>query len=223
MTGQLTFNLPVRPALGRDDFFVSPANALALAALDAADWPGGKMLLVGPEGAGKSHLARVWATETGARLLAAPDIPEGPLPDRAVVVEDAEAVAGNRVAETALLHLHNHVLAEGGRLLLTARSHPRRWGVTLPDLASRLEATAVAEIAPPDDALLAAVLAKHFSDRQITLPSGLIPWLVQRMDRSFVSAHRFVASVDARALEKGAAVSRSLAQEVLDSMADEAP
>ncbi|MCB2115578.1 MAG: chromosomal replication initiator DnaA [Rhodobacteraceae bacterium] len=218
MAEQLTFDLPVRPALGREDFFVSPANMFALAALDAGDWPGGKLLLIGPEGAGKSHLARVWASESGARILPAALLPEMPVGERAIVVEDAEGIAGNREAETRLFHIHNLVLAEGGRLLLTARLHPSRWGLVLPDLASRMEATAVAEIAPPDDALLAAVLAKHFSDRQLSVQTNLLAWLVRRMDRSFAAARGLVAAVDARALARGTAVTRALAQEVLDSM-----
>ena len=131
---------------------------------------------------------------------------------------DAEGIAGNREAETRLFHIHNLVLAEGGRLLLTARLHPSRWGLVLPDLASRMEATAVAEIAPPDDALLAAVLAKHFSDRQLSVQTNLLAWLVRRMDRSFAAARGLVAAVDARALARGTAVTRALAQEVLDSM-----
>lgn len=223
MPRQLTFDLPVRPALGRGDFFVSPANALALAALDAGNWPEGKMLLVGPEGAGKSHLARVWATEAHARVLDAAALPDAPPDDLALVVEDAERTAGDRAAETALFHLHNHVLARGGRLLLTAGAAPRLWGLTLPDLASRMEATTTATLLPPDDALLAAVLVKLFADRQIAVAPTLIDWLLPRMDRSFAAARRLVAELDARALARGGAVTRALAAEVLDSDDPDAP
>ncbi|OYX45313.1 MAG: chromosomal replication initiator DnaA [Rhodobacterales bacterium 32-67-9] len=223
MPRQLTFDLPVRPALGRGDFFVSPSNALALAALDAGGWPEGKMLLVGPEGAGKSHLAQVWATETRARVLDATALPGQPPDDLALVVEDAERIAGDRAAETALFHLHNHVLARGGRLLLTAGAAPRLWGLTLPDLASRMEATTTATLLPPDDALLAAVLVKLFADRQIAVAPTLIDWLLPRMDRSFAAARRLVAELDARALARGGAVTRALAAEVLDSDDTDAP
>lgn len=219
MARQLTFDLPVRPALGRGDFFVSPANALALAALEApGDWPAGKLMLIGPEGAGKSHLARVWANAEAAEVVAAADLATRPAPpqSRAVVVEDADRIAGMRTAETALFHLHNLVLAEGGQLLLTARTAPGRWPMVLPDLASRLQATATARLGPPDDALLAAVLAKLFADRQIRVPPALIPWLVARMDRSFAAADALVASLDAAALAAGRPISLALARSVLD-------
>lgn len=223
MARQLTFDLPVRPALGRGDFLVSPANALALAQIDRDDWPGGKLLLIGPEGAGKSHLAQVWATETGAVVLEAVALPEAPPEASAVVVEDAGKVAGDAAAETRLFHLHNHVLARGGRLLLTAATPPRRWGLTLPDLASRMEATALAAISPPDDALLSAVLVKLFADRQIAVAPGLIVWLVRRMDRSFAAARTLVAELDARALAQGGPVTRGIAREALDFLASGAP
>lgn len=220
MPRQLTFDLPARPALGRADFFVSPANALALAALEApGGWPAGKLLLIGPEGAGKSHLARVWAGAEAAEVVAASDLAARPtLPQaRAVVVEDADRIAGDRGAETALFHLHNLVLAEGGRLLITARSAPGRWPLVLPDLASRLQASATARLGPPDDALLAAVLVKLFADRQIAVPPTLIPWLVARMERSFAAADATVAALDAAALALGRPIGLALARSVLDS------
>ena len=122
MQRQLTFDLAMRPALGRGDFMVSPSNAAALTAIDS-DWPQGKLVLTGPRGSGKSHLALVWAAEHQALLLGGRDLAEaalGQIDPRAVVVDDADAVAGNAAAEQVLFHLHNLVMAAGGRLLLTA-------------------------------------------------------------------------------------------------------
>lgn len=221
---QLAFDLPVRPALGREDFFVSPANELALAALDAGDWPQGKMLLIGPEGSGKSHLAHVWAGDRGARIVRAADLPGSDLPEPGpIVIEDADRIAGHAAAEVALFHLHNHILAAGAPLLVTARSAPRDWGIALPDLASRMQATATAQLLAPDDALLAAVLVKLFADRQLAVTPTLIPWLVSRMDRSFAAARRIVAELDALSLARGTAVTRALAAEVLDMLAEQTP
>ena len=222
MTGQLTFDLPVRPALGREDFFVSPANAHAVAALDAPiGWPQGKLLLIGPAGAGKSHLAAVWATTSGAKIIAARDLTENDAPrlaaTGAVVVEDAEKVAGLPEVETALFHLHNTVTAAGGYLLLTAALPATSWGLRLPDLASRMQATAAARLEAPDDTLLGAVLVKLFADRQVVVPPALIPYLVARIHRSFANARTVVAMLDARALALRRPISLALAAELLDS------
>jgi chromosomal replication initiation ATPase DnaA len=216
---QLTFDLPPEPRLSRADFCVSPANALAFAAVDRwQDWPNRKMLLVGPKGAGKSHLAQIWATDVGAVLvrtasLAAIDITSlAACP--AVVIEDAETLANDPASEAALFHLHN-LMAQSGTLLITALTPPRDWGLTLPDLASRMQATALTRLDPPDDALLSAVLAKLFADRQLAISPNLIPYLVVRMDRSIAAARSIVAALDARALSQHRPISRAMAAEIL--------
>ena len=220
MIRQLAFDLPSRPAMGRDSFFISPANALALAALDGwQGWPGGRMLLTGPAGAGKTHLAHVWVAETGAVIAAATGLKQADLPGFAdhgpVVVENADRLA-DQGDEIALLHLHNLLAAQGAALLLTSTLPVRDWGLTLPDLASRLQAVAVTRLNPPDDVLLSAVLAKLFRDRQIAVAPTLIPYLLARMDRSFAAARDLVAALDALALAEGRPVTRALAAALLD-------
>lgn len=218
MTRQLAFELPLREARGREDFFVSPANALALAALDGwPGWPDGKAILIGPEGSGKSHLAQVWATGTGAAVVAAHQLPELDLPALArgaAVVEDADHTPGS-AAETALFHLHNLLAAAGQPLLVTAATPPRDWGIALPDLASRMQAATLIRLDPPDDILLRAVLAKLFADRQLIIAPALIEWLAARMTRSLAAARAVVADLDARALAEGRPVSRQMAADWL--------
>lgn len=218
MTRQLAFDLPNAVAFRRGDFFASSANTEALAAIDAwKGWPGGKLVLVGPKGAGKTHLAHIWAEAAGADLIAAEDLAKADLPRLArhpIAVENVDHIAGDRAAETALFHLHNLLAGQG--LLLTAASPPRDWGLCLADLQSRVQAAAVALLQRPDDALLSAVLIKLFADRQITVPPNLIPYLVLRMDRSIAAARDLVALLDAHALARGRPVTRALAAEVLD-------
>jgi len=216
MAQQLAFDLPPRRSLGRGDFFVAPSNAVALAQIDGwRDWPQRKLVLVGPEGSGKTHLAHVWAAETGAEIVPAAELPLADVPalaaTGAVAVENADRIAGYDAAEAALFHLHNLVLAEGGRLLITAASAPSRWSLRLPDLASRMQGSSTATLDPPGDDLLAAVLVKLFADRQVAVPAALIPWLVSQMDRSLAAARDLVARLDAESLASGKPVSKALA------------
>ena len=92
MARQLSFDLPPQVALGADDFFVSTANERAYAmVMDWATWPLGKLVLIGPLGSGKSHLARVWQGLTGAQVLDA----AGLVADEAVgVIAGDDAGAG---------------------------------------------------------------------------------------------------------------------------------
>lgn len=220
MTRQLVFDLPATEAFSAADFHPSPANAAALAALaDWHNWPSGKMLIVGPTGAGKTHLSHIWASMTGAERAEASALAEADLPELArfgaVCIDNAQLVAGQPALETALFHLHNLVLPQG-RLMLTAATAPRDWGLGLPDLLSRMQSAAVTRIEAPDDPLLAAVLAKLFADRQIIPPPNLIPYLIPRMFRSIAAARELVAALDARALAQLRPVSRALAAELLD-------
>lgn len=222
MPHQLSFDLPARQALGRDDFFVSPANAEAVAMIEGwQNWPNRKLVLVGPHGAGKTHLTHVWAALSGARIITADDLETADIPALAcgpVAVEAAATIAGNHTAEEALFHLHNLILAEGQSLLLTATTAPNFWPVALPDLASRMQATTVATLRAPDDALLSAVLMKLLSDRQLSPSPDTIPYLTRRIDRSFETARRVIDALDHMALETGRPINRTLAAKVLDKL-----
>ena len=226
MIRQLIFDLPVRENLGRADYIVTAATALALAAVDDWQrWPGGKMLLIGPGGAGKTHLANIWAEEHGANRIQARDLPKVDLPSLAaagkVVVEDAQQIGGDAAAEQAMFHLHN-LLIPGGHLLITANTPPRDWGLGLADTLSRLQSAGVTKINAPDDALLAGVLTKLFTDRQLMIAANLIPYLLARMPREIGAARALVAEMDARALADGRPLSLRLAAAVLgESLPDE--
>jgi chromosomal replication initiation ATPase DnaA len=202
MAEQLVFDLPVRPAMGRDDFFVTGSNEGALAQVDAwRNWPFGKLVLVGPEGVGKTHLAHVWAAQSGARIITARDVTEVDVlgTDAALAVEDVDRVAGDRAAETRLFHLHNALAQRGAAVLFTARAAPSRWGVELPDLDSRMRQATLARIEAPDDALLSALLLKTSHDRGLKLTPAIIAHVLARIERSAAAVLGFVDRLDARA------------------------
>ena len=224
MGKQLSFDLPKKPALGRAEFFVSPANAVAVAMIDGwQDWPSRKFALSGETGSGKSHLTHVWAASSGAQIIQARDLAQADIPALAqghVAVEDVPEIAGKPGAEEAMFHLHNLVLAEGHALLVTGQEPPARWPILLPDLKSRMAATQHVGLEAPDDALLAAVLEKLFNDRQIRPKPDVIPYLVVHMDRSFAAAVEIVAQLDEKALAQGHNVSRALAARLLRRESD---
>ncbi len=195
---------------------VSASNVTALALLDSwPDWPHGRLALIGPEGAGKSHLAAIWAQQAGAACVAAADLRAGDVAgpaSRSLVVEDAD----RGVDEEALFHLWNGMEGTGHGLLLTGRRPPSDWTVTLPDLRSRLASLTPATVADPDDALLSVVLLKLFADRQLSVKPALIGFLLPRMERSFAAAHDIVARLDAESLRRAVPAGQALARELLE-------
>lgn len=201
---QLPFDLPVRPALQREDFLVAPANAVAVRWIDRwPDWPGSFLAVHGPQGCGKTHLVQVWAARSGARVLSGAELREAAVPGiaagRHVAIDDADRIREPR----ALLHLHNLIGEQRGTLLLAARPAPATWPVPLADLRSRLGAMQSVPIAAPDDALFAAVLVKLFRERQLGVGADVIDYLVARLERSFAAAQNSVAIIDRLSLAAG--------------------
>ncbi|MGR3714208.1 MAG: HdaA/DnaA family protein [Shimia sp.] len=221
MAQQLNFDLPVRAALGREDFFVSPANALALGLVESwPNWSGGKLVISGPAGSGKTHLVHVWANISAAQVVPASDLTDAVVPDLArapVAVEDVHSIAGNSAAQTALFHLHNLTLAEGHTLLLTGIGAPPQWGLDLPDLLSRMQGATLATMQDPDDMLLMAVMAKQFGDRQLMPNPDTMAYLIKHMDRSFTDAARVVKALDSLSLSEKRPITRALAKRVLEA------
>ena len=209
MTRQLALDLGHRPALQRDDFLVAAANQDAVAWIDRwPGWPHFALAIAGPAGAGKSHLAAVWQARAGA--MPAPD-PAHVAPHGRYLVDDADRMAD----ETAFLHLYNLTAEGGGNLLLVARDPPARWPLTLPDLRSRLASVPIAQLAAPDDALLAAVMVKQFADRQLQPADEVVLYILARIERSFAAVRRIVAALDQAALSGRRPITVALAREVL--------
>lgn len=220
MARQLTFDWPTGVALGREDFFVSHANAQAYAMIGAPEaWPDRKLILMGPTGSGKSHLCRVVQTQIDAVLLRADDLPDTlPHAGRNVIVEDMEGLPVAR--QEFMFHLHNHLRNTQGYLLMTAQTPPSRWPLSLPDLASRMQAAAIAPIDDPDDALLSALMMKLMADRQIMPPAALVTYILPRIERSFAAVAKIVADLDAQSLATGRPMNRALAATLLDKAGD---
>lgn len=213
---QLSFPQPRRVSFAAEDFYQGAANETARSLLASTrNWPHGKLVLVGEEGSGKTHLANIWATQNGATIMD----PKALVPRSAkpVVVDGADAVAGNPDAEEMLFHLHNNLAGLGMPLLLTARTAPALWDVALPDLRSRMVATTVAQIDAPDDETLSAILAKLMEDRQLNPAPGLPAYLIRRMGRSYSEAERIISALDTLSLAEKRSITQGLAARVLDA------
>lgn len=210
---QLVLALDHAESFAREDFLAGPPNAAGLALIERwPDWPSPAMALVGPEGAGKSHLAAIWAQASGARVLSAKLLGETDLPAAlatgALVVEDLSAEAFD---ERALFHLLNLAREQSAFLLLTSRAPPAGFALDIRDLASRLRAVPAVTLAPPDDALLRALIVKLAADRQLAVDEALVTFLVNRIERSYAAARAALLRMDEEAMRLHRPVTRALA------------
>ena len=217
MAEQLAFDMPVVTAFGRDDFFTSAANAEAVAAVEGwAEWPLGKLVLVGPEGSGKSHLGRIWAELSGARVVdAIGDWEVDALGGGAVCVEDLHELAKRPKNEEKLFHLHNMLAQSGQALLMTGQGVPASWGIGLPDPASRVQGSHLVQLGAPDDMLLAAVLLKQCADRQLVVEPGVVEFILRRAERSFAGIRALVGALDQVSLQRKKPVGQKMVREIL--------
>ncbi len=222
---QLTLDLPVKPRYGREDFLVSPSNAHAWNMFESwPNWPDRVLLLLGPTGAGKSHLGAIWAARTDARVLSAAALPLADLPNLArapaILLEEADSA---QQVEHEMFHLLNLVREAGTFLVVTARHWPDSWGLATRDLLSRLRLAPAVEIGEPDDALVRAVLVKLFVDRQLVVDTSVVEYLALRIERSLDAARVIVEALDREALAQNRPITRPIAADVLRRLDEKAP
>ena len=221
---QLSLDLPRRTTFDRSDFLVSDCNVAAVDWIDRWPvWPCAALVLYGPSGCGKTHLSHLWRERASAIVLAGEELTETAFPSLfgrggplRIAVDNAELAP-----EHALLHLYNSCLERGGNLLVTMRSPPGSWKVELDDLRSRLRSAIVVGIEVPDDALLGAVLFKHFADRQLRVSPNVIAYVARRIERSFTAAEALAARLDSAALSDGKRVTIPLARTVFRELGDQ--
>jgi chromosomal replication initiation ATPase DnaA len=219
---QLALDLALEPDYSEDAYCVTEANAAAhRIVMRWPRWRYGHLLLVGPAGSGKTHLAGIWA----GRAKAAPLDPKtltgalaGVQRGASVLLEDLH----QGVDEDGLFHLLNRAAGDAGvTVLMTAAKPPVDWPVSLPDLASRLTAAETAVLQEPDDALLRQVMEKLLRDRRTPITAGVLEYLLTRMERSVDYARALVAWLDREALARKGPVTRTLAREGLAALSSE--
>lgn len=224
---QIPLDLGGRAAYGRTDLHVGTCNREAVGWIDRwPEWPAPVLILQGSAASGKTHLAGVWRNMAGAttirpenlRVMSAEEIYSS---GAAFVLDGIDLWLGDRETETTLFHLYNMLKESGRSMMMTMRMAPARVDFAIPDLASRLRAAPVAMIHPPDDMLLASVLIKLFSDRQLNVTNDVISYVLPRMERSFSAACDIVARADQRALAEKRGISVPLLRDVLAEMQED--
>jgi DnaA regulatory inactivator Hda len=220
---QIPFDLRPRTALGREDFMVAPCNRDAVGWIDRwPDWPAPAFVLYGPAAGGKTHLAAVWKSMAGAAWVDASELAQqdaNVLSALAphLVIDHLDPFIGDRAAETTLFHLYNQMKERGSSLLITMRAAPGQIDFVIPDLSSRLRAAPAVAIEPLDDDLLAALLVKLFSDRQVTVGADVIAYMLPRMERSFAAARDIVERADHLALAQKKPVTIPLLRQIFSA------
>ena len=200
------------------DFIRGESNEEALRWVESwPNWPYSMMLLHGPKGSGKTHLAHVFAERSRATMLDVARLGIAPADHLLVgnhcwVMDNVNAVRD----QPAFAQLINHVRARGDYLLMTASTAASQLPFDLPDLRSRLLALPSIALGAPDDALLLGVMAKAFADRQLRLAPEVMQYAATHLERSYEAMQQFADAVDRLSLARGRAITLPLVRELLN-------
>ena len=233
---QLLLNWPVNEKFAQSNFLPAASNKKAVKWIDSwPNWQRGEeqfhcLIIYGPDGCGKTHLAHVWQKMSKAKIIAGDDLGKSDFisGDQLVfIVEDVEPCSAklssannfvnNPGTQEALLHLFNWTKEQGGYILLTARERPKKWLISLEDLSSRLLASEASKIELPDDDLLKDIMIKQFSDRQITLSKDVIKYLITRTERSFDAVRNLVKDIDNLSMSEKKKITIPVVKRVLEN------
>lgn len=216
LSRQLVLELGHDESFAPEDFIRGAPNAAALTLIERwPDWPDRIVALSGPPGAGKSHLAAIWAARSGARMIAGAALGPSDIPallsSGAVVIDD---LAEGQFDERALFHCFNMAREARAFMLLVVRGAPAGWNLQIPDIASRLRAIPLVAVDAPDDRLLRAVFVKLVADRQMQVDDAVINYVLLRIERSFLAVRAAVALLDAESMGQKRPVTRALAADL---------
>jgi len=179
------------------------------------DWSAPFVLIHGPPSSGKSHLASVWAFDTGALIVDAAQLDAGWHTEARLVAIDA---LERLESEEALFHLANAVHERGGSLLLTSRLPAAGLDFTLADLRTRLKSAVAVEIGPPDEGFLLELLAVLAEEAQIAIDPAVAAYCIARMERTHEAAVNLISALNRRSLALKGPLTQKVAAEVLDEL-----
>ncbi|WP_298918685.1 hypothetical protein [uncultured Algimonas sp.] len=193
--GQIPLDLTPAPDFTYESFIEAPSNAGALNVVRAwPAWPAPAMLLLGPEGTGKTHLGEAWLKTA-----------------HGVFLDDAHTRD-----DDALFGFINRALrGEIPGLLLASRVVPDDWGVALPDLRSRLSAMPKIELHEPDDDSLHPITRELFRRRGRDVSRDVVDYLLKYTDRSVPALRDTIRMIDEAASSAKADVTKAFAGKVV--------
>jgi len=192
---QIPLDLAPTPDFSLERFEVGLFNQAAFNQVTTwPNWPSPILILVGPEGVGKTHLGTAWAKSTGGRVESGQGFTEfkNPQKDETLFLDAAQSADEQALFTLLNLALNGHIAG----LLLAARQAPQQWDITIPDLRSRLTNTPVVDLGEHDDEILESIVRKLFEDQGRAVSADVVRYLLYHEDRSVANLRLRVAELD---------------------------
>ena len=216
MSDQLILKFPSHQAYKKEDFYVSPSNQEAYDFINSwPKWIKRTVNIFGPSGSGKSHLASILKSKTSCLQIETKKLSDEIFfkfkTKETLIIENLD----RKVPEKLLFSLWNIALQDNKYLLITSKKPINSVKFKLRDLTSRVTSSLIIGINLPSDDLISVILAKNFSDKQITVEKKHIDYIIKRIDRSYEKISQFILTLDKYSLKKGSPFALKLIKEVL--------
>ena len=216
MSDQLILKFPSHQAYKKEDFYVSPSNQEAYDFINSwPKWIKRTVNIFGPSGSGKSHLASILKSKTSCLQIETKKLSDEIFfkfkTKETLIIENLD----RKVSEKLLFSLWNIALQDNKYLLITSKEPINSFKFKLRDLTSRVTSSIIIGINLPSDDLISVILAKNFSDKQITVEKKHIDYIIKRIDRSYEKISQFILTLDKYSLKKGSPFTLKLIKEVL--------
>lgn len=181
-----------------EDFILSLSNLEAYKHItENTSWPLNRLIILGAQGSGKTHLSKVWQSITDASYIKSyTDLTKAAEHNDKFVLDDMDEL----ISENELFEIINHCQNNSYELLLTASELKDSY--SLADLRSRINATKKVIIKQPDEETLKILLSKHLSNRQLNVPQEVIEYICNRAERSYEDIQKFAERLDLLSLEE---------------------
>ncbi|MCX7338123.1 MAG: DnaA/Hda family protein [Alphaproteobacteria bacterium] len=130
---------------------------------------------------------------------------------KAVILDDADCIKD----EEWLFHFYNALNERQISFLMTGRTPPTHWSVSLPDLKSRLATVSSIELKQPDEETLWAVFQKQLTEKGIRVSEIVIDFILNRIERSFADVTHWVTLLDQHSAQTKRPVTVALVKDLL--------
>jgi chromosomal replication initiation ATPase DnaA len=208
---QTYFNYNLKPNLNIDDFYVGNSNIFAFNALIRNKIDNNKLLLIGPNKSGKTHLSLIWKNKFDA-LIYKNNLDEIVNTKKNILVDNLL----NNLIEEDIFHLINHCDLNNLKILITSHIPINVYNFNLKDLSSRLKVFLTINIDLPEDDLLINLMIKLFHDKQIIIKnSEIFNYIIKRTDRSYEKIFKLIDKIDQLLLKKNKQLTIPLIKELI--------
>ena len=228
LTKQLALPLSFRNVKNHSNFILNKVNEVALSLIDEFNdikkfkkkfnFP--VLILYGPPGSGKTHLAYIYKEITDAKFikkLSNINLDEAKL-GKSFIFDDFDKIES--LNENLFIHFFNEIFVNLGSLLIITSKPPNEINFSLSDLESRINSCISTKIDLPDDDFLFSILVKELSDKKIFLNDKFCLYIIKRIKRNYKAISLFAKTLDIMSLEKKTKITLKQIKEVLNIIED---